>query len=441
VPDKENTVSQTDQSLSINQRLDLYELARKTSETTAPLDLDLYSGPQRANNDQTTGQIRRAYVKDVNERLDTHGVPRLRGQCTPEQQAYLDRPNPKMRNSYLSGSYLGMRDELTLNQRIDLGMAFYGQYMLSLSEPNQHMYDEATYKVMYRGWVGDVHAACDNVRVPRYLKECTPAESTHLHVKMAEREMDEADLKRNAEAAKIDPWVMDTFRELAAKHPIRIAPHPIRPLGDLDTVPFDWPIRSVAQVFDPVIHLSEVKLGNGPHRFKTYKSRPRGAEKVHWVIDDVPTWGTLDSFSEFEEFNRRDVELRLPKGYAEGLHTAYSPLALDQRYDFAKPFIWQMPRRTGKRTMLQALFWARNSNWGSGNWPLTPAAGFYLHACHEAVYENRRSMNYYGAALYYGGIVKEYQRLAREHLYPNFNKAKAHVEQTNRTSRNPHRRK
>jgi hypothetical protein len=235
-------VSEQNNILSINDRLDIYELRRRLAApgvNEVPIDLDLYTGPHRENNDQLVFEIKQKYKQFRHERLDAHGIPRERTQCTSYEIAHIDRRDKKLRNASLSGSYMGMLRKLTVTQRGELAARFYGLYTVFTSQPNRS--DE----VAYRFWEGDVTAAMDNLLVPRYLDECTTEEQTHLAIKMAEREQDAADLARRAMEADVDPAFMERIREITRKHPVTfvpLTPPKIGPRGhtyDVDPYPLD----------------------------------------------------------------------------------------------------------------------------------------------------------------------------------------------------------
>lgn len=460
--------------LSINERLDVYELRHRATANPEPIVLQLYQGAQRENNDQTLCEITTKHNRERHLILDSLGIPNMRSQCTFEELAKIDDPNKKLRNASLSGSYLGMLDELTVRQRGELAVRFHGQYMLFTNQPNKGTKE-------HEFWIGDVTVVCDNLRVPRYLNECNEDERVFLEIKMSDREMDEAypdglwsrrmmygnDLNRT----------MERFRELMSKYPLQVTLPSIGPrdhLNDMDP----WPLRDYqsdpAKMPLPTDYIFDVgrkHLEDGPQAFQRLKDRvasggfrrdefildpafviPR-TERKTWCAEQMwydthfrlqgPPIHLDDSPQMFAvKMSNRERDGRTPGYYA--VHQAYMNLPdidgvvrILPHDTYTIDSVALYGRQTGKKRLQQTMFWANHTDWGTAQWLRSQQLGFYLHASHPRVDDVKTTDRFYYTV---PDIVGEYSDLAREHLFPNF-KREIDYGRTSRTPRRSSRRK
>lgn len=462
------------ETLSVNDRLDVLEFRRRTDVEYVddPFNIQLYCGPTRQSNLESIRQINHRHDTERHATLDDKRIPRLMNELTQAEIDELNRPDRKLRMSSLSGanySPILTDDNLTLKERIDLAVCCYGLYTAGTSEPNEVLDPRA-----HEFWIGDVSAAMDNLRVPRLRSEMTEEQKLKLaELRKPPKFVDYLDLFKST-ASTPDPKLYDLARELARKHPIRIAPRPIRPIGDIEAVPFDWPIRHRGE-FDHPIQLSHVSLGNGPSTFKTIKRRPRGAGHPNFVIDDGPFWN-------FQEFSQQDLMARLPAEWSfetklrfkhhygpeivpsfartvpkirhdDSLEMFHAKMSnrprnglrvgrwiieqayAQQGYEVG-PVVWMNPRQTGKTYLNLAFQWARRTRWGSPTWPRT-SCGFFLHAAYD-LRNSRESDHFY----FYDNPWRNLIELVRADLFHHT--SRIDYDKPNRrsqsTSRHPYRR-
>lgn len=442
--------------LSVNDRLDVLEFRHKSMVNPPEPDWRLYSGAQRENNDQTVREILTKHDTACHAILDELGIPKTRAECTSEELERIDNPNKKLRNASLSGSYLGMLEELTVTQRCELGVRFYGQYMLFTTQPNRS--DE----VAYRFWVGDVSAACDNMHVPRYLKECTDEEHAFLAVKMSDREMDAAYpngwwATRTVPRADLS-GTMERFRELMSKHPLKVTVPSIGPrdhLNDMDP----WPLRDYQSdpakmplLADYIFDVGRKHFEEGPQAFQRLKDRvASGAFKRGELIIDAAfmrpsverkTLFTEYAFMDWQNRSRcypainfsdsidmfrakmadRPFSGRTPGYYA--VHQAYAALPdingvvrVLPRDTYTIDSVMLYGRQTGKRRWQQTMLWAKHTDWGTNQWPRSPQMGFFLHAAYPLLEREMLQWRNYPSH-YYSDLAE----LARADLFPHIPK-------------------
>lgn len=404
-----------DDQLSVNDRLDVLEVRRRLMADPPPFDARLYSGPRRESNDQTQREIYAKYDRDCHAILDELGIPKTREACTPLDLDRLDNPNKKMRNAWLSGVSLGMLDQLSVIQRGELAMAFYGQYMIFMTQPDR------TNEVMYRGWEGDVTAACDNLRVPRYLNECQPEQRVFLVTKMSEREAEDKQMVRRGEQARQElggEGTMERFRKLMSEHPLKLTLP-----SHLTAVTRPGPPDIVDQMFDLPKHAdhplswTQIFLPEEPREPDAYPRHEIGLDaRIAPPRDQHKTWFTdyhfeswvspkkwfprinySDSIDLFDrKMNERPRCGRSPGYWA--VHQAWIARAdiLGEVRVFARdPYEFQEVtyyahngRQLGKTRLWQTLFYARHTDWAKRDWPRTPQMGFFLHATYPLYERN-----------------------------------------------------
>lgn len=444
--------------LSINDRLDIYELRYRAQDPAdRKLELRLYMGAQRQNNDELISEIHRKYDESRHAILDELSIPRERTQCTSEEIAHINREPKKQRNASLSGSYLGMLDKLTVLQRGELAARFYGQYMIFMSQPNKS--DE----VMYRGWEGDVTAACDNMRVPRYLKECTDEEQAFLAVQMSEQEMFAAISNgwlRKVSFTEMDPDLSAKVRELklkmALEHPFKVTLPSIGPrdhLNDMDPWPLQDYRRDPAKMpllTDYIFDVGRKHLENGPQAFQRLKDRVAsgGFKRDELIIDPAFMRPSVDRKSLLTEYGfmnwsnqvpyrvhnpvhfsdsaemfamkmaDRPFSGRRPGYYA--VHQAYAALPdIDgvvrvlPRDTYTIDSVMLYGRQTGKRRLQQTMLWTKHTDWGGSRWPRSPQMGFFLHAAYPLL--DREMPTWRVRPFYYSDLAE----LARQQLFPH----------------------
>lgn len=448
-------MSEQNNILSINDRLDIYELRyRGLGAPDKKLEVRLYLGAQRQNNDELLSEIHRKYDEGRHAILDEMSIPRERAQCTPEEIAHINRENKKLRNASLSGSYLGMLDQLTVTQRGELAVRFHGQYMLFTNQPNKGTKE-------YEFWSGDVMAACDNLRVPRYLKECNEDERVFLEIKMSDREMDAAHpngwwTTRTVPRADLS-GTMERFRELMSKHPIKVTLPSIGPrdhLNDMDP----WPLRDYQSdptkmpfLTDYIFDVGRKHLEDGPQAFQRLKDRvaSSGFKRDELIVDPAfvrpsterKTWPEL-AFMDWQDHSRRYPAIhfndspemfamkmsererngRTPGSYA--VHQAYVALPdiagvvrVLPRDTYTIDSMLLYGRQTGKRRLQQTMFWAKHTDWGDSQWPRSPQMGFFLHAAYPLLEREMPKWRGYPHT-YYSDLAD----LARADLFPHIPK-------------------
>lgn len=402
--------------LSMDDRLDVCQFRHRKNpphDETA-LIFDLYGGPRRENNDQLVSEIIQKYEQFRHERLDAHGIPRDRSQCTAEEIAYIERENKKQRNAWLSGVSYGMLPELTVTQRGELASRFYGLYTVFTSQPNRILEGDGA----YRFWEGDVSAAMDNLKVPRSLDECTDEEQTFLAVKFSEREQDAADLTRRAKDAPVDPYPLNKSEYMAASlerwdsDAVLFSKHlgpdisDAKVLRDLDYMDL---INKMSRADEFILH-SPAKHGQSVSRFAAGKTRSileGGFRRNELWVDSSFIRPSTERKTLFTEQMWYDTRSRI-KG--PPLHSDDSlemfRAKMSNRAHGGRTVGWDIvsqaypspalgaftsihnPRQTGKRSLMMAWQLAM---YGIGNttWPRT-SCGFFLHAAYDLHVERSR---------------------------------------------------
>lgn len=484
MPDKENTVSDKDkpinigatldvkrpahETLSVNDRIDVLEFRRTNHEdyVNIPFNIGLYLGAQRKSNLESRRQINQRWDDERHAILDENHIPRLASELTQAEIADLNRPNRKLRNSSLSGSWYGPLfedDNLTLKERIDLAMCGgFGMYMTGISEPNEVLDPRA-----HEMWIIDVTCAMDNARVPRLRSEMTDEQKKTLEeLRKPPKFADYLDLIKPARA-DFDPKLYEAVRDLMVAdtrtYPrFKFGPpsnsNP-RSFGDLDSYSYfpDRPPPPSMRAFDEGLFLHVEKSWAGPpvtlHRGK---SREEGFRRGEFIIDPAFIWPSqqnkvafttsfLDLYPSRRSFPKIDymdslkmfqakMRNRPRQGKRVGLWL------IEQAYDLTRRSAsgftsFVNPRQTGKRTMSLAFYYAAMGYGDMRNWPKT-SCGFFLHAAYDLQPADHQRFYPYSH-------IDELIERVREDLFYNIPRVDydkpARSNSSSSTSRNPYR--
>lgn len=454
------------ETLSVNDRMDVLEFRRTNHEdyVNDPFNIALYCGAQRKSNLESRRQINQRWNDERHAILDEKHIPRLGSELTEAELADLNRPNRKLRNSSLSGSWYGplMEDDnLTLKERIDLAVCGFGLYTAGTSEPNEVLDPKG-----HEMWIVDVSCAMDNLRVPRLRSEMTDEHRETLErLRLPLKFTDYLSLVK-PRRDPVDTGLFERMREFMAtrdfgRPKIMFGPpsnsNP-RTFGELDSFSYfpDRPPTPSMREFDEGLFLDVEKSWSGPsmtvHRGK---SREGGIRRGEFMIDPAFIWpraerksNLLESMKRWE--NQTPYRIHNPILHSDPAEMFQAKMAnrvrqgkragvwlVEQAYDLPRKltsgFTWfTNPRQTGKRYTSLAFQFASMGYGDMTGWPKT-SCGFFLHAAYDL--QPSTQWGYYPYS-YIGELIER----VREDLF--FNVPRVDYDKPNRssgTSRNPHR--